>query len=74
MTELNPAAQRAAVRLSERLKTTRSEYLEALFSLVPYVEEAARSGDTFARLLVEDVERARVRMVSENMAAADVLL
>jgi N-acetylglucosamine kinase-like BadF-type ATPase len=73
MTELSPGAQRAADRIKHRLKTSRREYQEALFALVPFVEEAARSGDELARRLIEDVERARVRMVSENMAAADVL-
>jgi hypothetical protein len=73
MTELSPGAQRAADRIKNRLATTRNEYHEALLSLVPFVEQAARSGDDDARRLIEDVERARVRMVSENMAAADVL-
>jgi hypothetical protein len=70
MTELSPGA---AKRMSDRLQGTRHEYIDALMALVPVVEQAASNGDLHARRLLEDVERARVRMVCENMAAADVL-
>ena len=40
---------------------------------VAYAEEAAGSGDPVAAELAECVETARVRMVSENIDAADML-
>jgi hypothetical protein len=72
---MNPEKLDAALaRLSERLKTSRREYIEALLALVFYVEEQARSGDVVARQLAEEVERKRDRMVTETLAAADVLI
>ena len=60
-------------RTAERLKTARTEYLGALFNLEPYVEERAANGDELARLLVAEVQRARERMVTENMSAAEMM-
>jgi hypothetical protein len=68
VTELSPAELDAGLeKLSQRLKTSRADYLEALFDLVPFVEQHARAGDEDARRLFEVVERARTRMVSENL-------
>jgi hypothetical protein len=66
-------SQSTADQLSERLSAARRGYFEALLRLVPYVERAARSGDELARYLVEEVEEARVRLVTENMDAHEVL-
>jgi len=71
--KLSPEADRAAARISDRLATSKRQYLEALFAVVAYAEEAARAGDRVAAELVEKVGTARVRMVSENMDAADLL-
>lgn len=73
MTEMPEGALRALDRLHDRLTTARREYLEALFSLVPFVEGAARSGDVHAEQLAEEVERARVRLVSDNLDAHETL-
>jgi hypothetical protein len=72
--ELSPGAQRALDRLSERLSASQRAYLDALVALVPFVEEAARAGDNLAQHLLDEKERARVRMVSETMEAAALLL
>ena len=71
--QLSPEAGRAAARISDRLATSQRRYLEALFAVVDFVEEAARAGDPVAAELAECVETARVRMVSENIDAADML-
>jgi hypothetical protein len=68
MKELSPEELDAGLeRLSQRLKTARASYDIALLDLVPFVERHARAGDEHAARLLEAVETARVRMVSENI-------
>jgi hypothetical protein len=68
MTELSPAELDAGLaKLSQHLKTAHRDYDVALLDLVPFVERHARAGDEDARRLLEAVETARTRMVSENI-------
>lgn len=73
MTELSEGARRALDRLYVQLTDARREYLEAVFALVPFVEAAARSGDLYAEHLAGEVERTRVRLISENIDAHETL-
>ena len=73
MTELDPGVHRAADRLYERLITSRHDFVEALLSLVPIVEEAARNGDTYARHLLDEVERTRSNMVADSIEVGEIL-
>lgn len=73
MNELSEGAQRAAKRISGQLKSARHGYWSALLDLKPFVEKAARAGDPDARRLLDEVERAYDVLLTENLAAADML-
>jgi hypothetical protein len=69
---LDPAADRAAKRLQDRLEASRVAYLGALVALADYASEALKD-DPKGSVLVSNVEDARIRMKSDNLEVADLL-
>lgn len=69
---LDPAADRAAKRLQDRLEESRLDYLSALVEIADYAASTLKDDDRGAVLLAK-VEDARIRLVSDNIEVADLL-
>ncbi len=63
---MDTGAERAAERVSARLLEARHDYFVAMLTAVDYLAAQAEH-DPVARELVEEVELARVRLVSGNL-------